>query len=260
MLRHVLLAVVAVLGLLACGSSRPHTRTAPPTSADGEHAAPTPEAPQARPGEDEDTLTAGRKPAATRPRATPASRQRLGERIAARASRLVGVTDLRTVSRSVPDDCTGLVRLAYTSAGIDLMAGPGRKGENGVMHIYRAARRTGALHRQKPRPGDLVFFRETYDRDADGRRDDGLTHVGVVERVEPNGLVTFVHRGGKGIARSRMYLRQPRTHREQGSREVLNDYLRRASRQHRAYLTGELFAGFASPEPLAAVPHVSPAR
>ncbi|MFP2927046.1 CHAP domain-containing protein [Pyxidicoccus sp. 3LG] len=184
----------------------------------------------------------------------------MGERIAARATGLVGVTSLRSVSSTVPDDCTGLARLAYTSAGLDLMAGPGRKGDNGVTHIYRVMRRRGALHRSKPRPGDLVFFRETYDRDGDGRRDDGLTHVGVVERVEPGGLVTFVHRGGKGIARSRMHLRWPTRHHARSSREVLNDYLRRASRQHRAYVTGELFAGFASPEPLARPPSVSRPR
>ncbi|HZI11469.1 MAG TPA: NlpC/P60 family protein [Myxococcus sp.] len=233
------MAVVAVLGLLACGSSRPHTRPAPPTSTDVAQAtrAPPPPAKAAKP-----------------------SKPRMGERIAARASGLVGVKDLRTVSRDVLDDCTGLVRLAYTSAGIDLMAGPGRKGENGVTHIYRAARRKGALHRAGPRPGDLVFFRETYDRDADGRRDDGLTHIGVVERVEPGGLVTFIHRGGKGIARARMHLRSPTTHRAPKGREVLNDYLRRASRKHRAWLTGELFAGFASPEALASAPHVRPAR
>jgi hypothetical protein len=184
----------------------------------------------------------------------------MGERIARKATGLVGVTSLRTVSDDVPDDCTGLVRLAYDHAGIDLMAGPGRKGENGVTHIYRTVRRRGALHRSKPRPGDLVFFRETYDRDGDGRRDDGLTHVGVVERVEPGGLVTFIHRGGKGIARARMHLRWPATHRGRKSREVLNDHLRRASHHHRAYVTGELFAGFASPEPLASRPTVGPSR
>ncbi|MCP3143919.1 CHAP domain-containing protein [Pyxidicoccus xibeiensis] len=192
--------------------------------------------------------------------APAASTSRVGKRIAANATGLVGVSSLRSVSTSVPDDCTGLARLAYTGTGIDLMAGPGRKGDNGVTHMYRSVRRRGALHRSKPRPGDLVFFRETYDRNGDGRRNDGLTHVGVVEQVEPGGLVTFIHRGGKGIARSRMHLRWPTHHRARTHREVLNDYLRRPSRTHRAYVTGELFAGFASPEPLAAPPSVGRPR
>jgi hypothetical protein len=155
------------------------------------------------------------------------------------------------VDRSVPDDCTGVVRHAYESVGIELMAGIGRAGNNGVTHIYQRARSLGAVHKGRPQPGDLVFFRETYDRDRDGRRDDGLTHVGIVERVEPDGSITFVHRGGKGVARARMDLRQPRVHRAQGNRAVVNDYLRRASRGSRAYLTAELFAGFASPGRLA---------
>ncbi len=111
------------------------------------------------------------------------------------------------------------------------------------------ARRAGA-----PRPGDLFFFEETYDRNRDGRRNDGLTHIGVVERVEPDGVVTFIHRGGKGIARARLFLPEPETHWRKETREVLNDYLRRPSRTLRAYLTGELFVGFASPEPLASHP------
>jgi hypothetical protein len=155
------------------------------------------------------------------------------------------------VDHSVPDDCTGVVRLAYRSAGIELMTGPGRAGNNGVTHIYQRAKQLGALHKGRPQPGDLVFFRETYDRDRDGRRDDGLTHVAVVERVEANGSIVFVHRGSKGVARGRMNLGQPRIHRAQGSRAVVNDYLRRASGGSRAYLTGELFAGYASPGPLA---------
>lgn len=63
-------------------------------------------------------------------------------------------------------------------------------------------------------------------------------------------MVLFIHRGGKGVARARLFLPEPETHRRQDTREVLNDYLRRASRTQRAYLTGELFVGFASPEPL----------
>ncbi|MBN1206425.1 MAG: CHAP domain-containing protein [Myxococcaceae bacterium] len=173
-----------------------------------------------------------------------------GRQIAARASQLVGVRDLRSVDGRMPDDCTGLVRLAYESAGIHLMDGAGVRGDNGVTAIYRKARSRGAVHRGRPKPGDLVFFRETYDRNRDGRRNDGLTHVGVVERVEGNGQITIVHRGSKGVARTRMNLRHPKVHRAQRGGAIVNDYLRQASRKQRAYVTGELFAGFASPGPL----------
>jgi hypothetical protein len=186
--------------------------------------------------------------AAPRKARAPAS---LGTKIASRASRLVGVKNLRTVDKKVPDDCTGVARHAYTSVGIDVMAGTPVPGANGVTHIYRYARQRGALHKKQPRPGDLVFFRETHDRNGDGRRNDGLTHVGVVESVSRSGLVTFVHRGSKGVARARMFLAEPGVHTLPGRKDVLNDYLRRGERGEKGRLTGELFVGYASPGPLA---------
>ncbi|QRN98914.1 C40 family peptidase [Archangium violaceum] len=169
--------------------------------------------------------------------------------IVERAVQLVGVKRLGSVARGVPDDCSGFVRLAYQRAGIDLVSHGFLGGENAVSAIFRRAQGQGAL-RQRARPGDLVFFRETYDRNRDGLRNDGMTHIGVVETLEPDGTVTFIHRGSKGIARSRMNLFFPRTHRVGQDGPVLNDYLRAASRGQRAWLAGELFAGFASPGPL----------
>lgn len=169
--------------------------------------------------------------------------------IVERAAQLVGVEHLGRVDRSVPDDCSGLVRLAYLKAGIDLVNHGFLDGENAVTAIYRRAETRGALH-HRPRPGDLVFFRETYDRNRDGKRNDGLTHIAVVESVERDGTVTFIHRGSKGIARSRLNLFFPRTHRAGQDGPVLNDFLRAASRGQRAWLTGELLVGFASPGPL----------
>ena len=171
---------------------------------------------------------------------------RVAASIVERAVQLVGTRRLGRVDRHVPDDCSGFVRLAYLRGGIDLVSHGFLAGENAVTAIYRRAQTRGAFH-QHPRPGDLVFFRETYDRNRDGRRNDGLTHVAVVERVEPDGTLTFIHRGMKGIARSRMNLFFPRTHRVGQGGPVLNDFLRPASRGQRAWLTGELFAGFASP-------------
>ncbi|MBF5042482.1 NlpC/P60 family protein [Aggregicoccus sp. 17bor-14] len=174
---------------------------------------------------------------------------RPGPVIARRAVKLVGVRNLRRVVRHVPDDCSGLVRASYESAGIDLVGGGFRPGENAVTAIWRLARRQGALHRHTPHPGDLVFFRETYDRNRDGRRNDGLTHIGVVESVDPDGTVTFIHRASKGVTRSKLNPRQPRTFRTPRG-ETLNDYLRPASKRLRAYLTGELFVGYAAADRL----------
>lgn len=167
-----------------------------------------------------------------------------GERVAAHAARLVGLGSLRSVSRSLPDDCTGFVRYAYAKEGVELMR-PSGSGSNGVTFIFRAMRACGALHAQTPQPGDLVFFRETYDRDRDGARDDGLTHVAIVEAVASDGTVTFMHRAGKGIARAHMNLAAGDRRTDEHGRAI-NDYLRAARKGSPAALAAQLFVGYAS--------------
>lgn len=178
---------------------------------------------------------------------TPMQMARL---IVSRSSQLVGERNLARLSRGMPNDCSGFVRLAYLSAGIDLVAHGFLAGENAVSAIFRRATAGGRIHHNAPRPGDLVFFRETYDRNRDGRRNDGMTHVGVVEGMGKDGTVTFIHRGSKGVARSRMNLAYPEKHQLAQGGPVVNDFLRPATKRSRAYLTGELFVAFASPEGL----------
>lgn len=168
----------------------------------------------------------------------------LSNRAAARAALWVGLPSLKRVSRTVNDDCSGLANLAYRKRNLSLLPERTLPGEGGVAAIYRKARILDALHAE-PRPGDLVFFRETYDRNRDGRRNDGLTHIGVVERVDRDGTVTFVHRAGGGVKRSKLNLHQPSLRRDAKGR-VLNDYLRRPERATHPRLAGELFAGFAT--------------
>ncbi|WP_395849386.1 CHAP domain-containing protein [Cystobacter fuscus] len=164
-----------------------------------------------------------------------------GRRVAQRATGLVGAS---LSSYHVPDDCSGLVRLAYQSVGVELLSQGTRPGENAASAMYRRAQAKGALHRKAPQPGDVIFFRETYDRNRDGLRNDGVTHVGVIESVARDGTVVFVHRGGKGVGRARMNLRHA-GHQGTGGR-VLNDYIRKAEQGDRARLTSELFVGYAS--------------
>jgi len=141
-----------------------------------------------------------------------------------------------------PDDCTGLVRAVYASHGIDLLAEGYTPGENGVTAIYRYAARHGTLFEEGlPQPGDIVFFRETYDRNRDGRENAGLTHIGVVEEVAEGETIHVIHRVDRGVVRYRMNLARPSS-RKDASGKVGNDYLRPGKKPR---LTAELFAGFA---------------
>jgi hypothetical protein len=178
----------------------------------------------------------------------------LNERLARRASSLVGRRSLKDVSRAVPDDCSGFVRLVYEAEGVGLT--DLSYSDGAVRALYRRSKASGALRRHAE-PGDLVFFRETYDRNRDGLRNDGLTHIGIVETVDEDGTVGFVHRARTGVVRARMNTLRPRSARANG--KAINDVLRRRSAKFRAYLAGELFAGFASAERLRS-PAVAAAR
>jgi hypothetical protein len=178
------------------------------------------------------------------PRTPPPLEPPPHSRLATKASALVGLSTLKLAVPHLPDDCTGLVRAVYEDSGIELM-GSGVRGDNGVTAMWRLAFERSALHTHTPAPGDLVFFRETYDRNRNGRHDDGLTHVGVVENIDARGTVTFVHRSGAGVTRAKLDLGSPLD-------KQRNDFLRPARRGSPALLTGELFVTFASAERLGA--------
>ncbi len=164
------------------------------------------------------------------------------------AARFVGARRIEVDGRRFPFDCSGLARAVYLAHGVDLYDGvEAEDTATGVQLIYRHVARWGRLHQgPDPRPGDLVFFHNTWDRNRDGRLNDPLTHVGIVERVEADGTVVFVSRVSSGVRRYRMNLAAPHRHRADDGR-VLNDYIRRKrDRDPRTtrYLTGELFAAF----------------
>jgi len=168
---------------------------------------------------------------------------RTASRLVNRARALVGLSTLKLAAPHLTDDCVGLVRTVYEDAGIELM-GSGVRGDNGVTAMWRYAFEQSALHNEAPQPGDLVFFRETYDRNRDGKFNDGLTHVGVVEAVDEWGTVRFVHRVHGGVKRGKLNVAAPLDKKR-------NDYLRPAKLNSPPVLTGELFVTFASAARLA---------
>lgn len=164
------------------------------------------------------------------------------------AAGLVGSKTIESNGRRISYDCAGVARAIYLAHGIDLYEGTdrGRK-VNGVRMIYDHVLTQGRIHRGPVvHPGDLVFFDNTWDYNGDGKENDPLTHVGIVEHVESDGTIVFISRVAEAIERYRMNLAQPHVHRTADGR-ILNDHMRRkrwSDDKGTRYLTGELFAAF----------------
>ena len=166
------------------------------------------------------------------------------------AAKLVGAKTIESKGRRIAYDCAGVTRAVFLKHGIDLYGSSENDPEaNGVRLIHAHIRQQGTFH-QGPvvHPGDLVFFDNTWDYNGDGKVNDPLTHVGIVERQEPDGTVVFISLVAGAVERYRMNLALPHVHKTADGR-TLNDYLRRKDVTDPAntnYLTGELFAQFAT--------------
>jgi hypothetical protein len=137
----------------------------------------------------------------------------------------------RQLGRAYRGDCSGFVLSVLRGAGVEVSLRPARSRSES---LFVASRRVRA-----PKPGDLAFFHDTYDRDRDGRADDPFTHVALVEAVE-GAAVLLLHRGSRGIERVRMDLGRPSDRRA-------NDPVRPARRgdpPRSRRLAWELFAGY----------------
>jgi hypothetical protein len=168
------------------------------------------------------------------------------DKVVEMARKLVGKRYVVLAGKHYPDDCTGLVQGVFAQVGVDLFA-EGRSGDNGVTAIYRFASAHGRLFQGGlPVAGDLVFFRETYDLNRDGRDNDGLTHIGLVEAVQEDGTVQVIHRVQRGVVRYRMNLNHPRERIDPSSGQAINDYLRLPGPNRQQVLTGQLFASYAT--------------
>lgn len=158
----------------------------------------------------------------------------------------VGGRRVAVGGRSYPADCSNFVRAMFLTAGIDLWDGGFEGGENGVAAIHRFVERHGTLHRGPPQPGDVVFFDDTYDKNRNGRIDDPLSHAGVVDQVDEDGLVWVIHLASRGVVRDPMHVGRPADARDEAGRAI-NTWLRvRRARDPPGtrYLTGALFAGY----------------
>ncbi len=185
------------------------------------------------------------------------ARSDLQARLAARAAGMQGqgLERFTVGGETFNPDCSGFVEAVYAAEGVALrriLQAAAPRETSAVAAAWAATGAFGERWRggEWPAPGDLIFFDDTWDRDGDGRRDDPLTHLGIVEWVEEDGTVRFFHRGGRGVARGVLNLSRPdRAAAEDG--RPLNTPLRvRAGRDDPApVLAGQLFTGFGRIDP-----------
>jgi cell wall-associated NlpC family hydrolase len=151
-------------------------------------------------------------------------------------------------------------------AAAALLGTPGLAERAFVAHVLRAAGQDVDVDRSAPypkalhdklagtaqpvehkeaRPGDLVFFRDTADVNGNGKPDDGITMVGVVERVEGRRVVFIAQRANK-VRRMAVDPTQPMVVRD-AKDEVVNTRLVRWPGAQSPLTTGQCLVGYLRP-------------
>jgi len=151
----------------------------------------------------------------------------------------------RYKNKSYNGDCSGFMLFLFATQRVGLLERHIKlRRKNMVAYIYYSMKYNGATHRKKyPKPGDLVFFHDTFDFNRDRKTNDPLTHIGLVEKVARDGTIYFIHYLNPyyGVVRDKLNLRRPGDPKK-------NSYIRSPRRfphPGKKYLTGQLFAGFA---------------
>lgn len=146
-----------------------------------------------------------------------------------------------------------------------LLGTPGPTDRAFIAQVLRAAGQDLAVDRSQPyaaalwerlgparrltlataQPGDLVFFRDTEDVNDNGKPDDGVTMVGLVEAVAGSRVVLIAQRAGKV---RRMALDSSNPHAVRTADDtVLNTRLVRWPGHAEPWTTGECLHGYARP-------------
>ncbi|MCB0308111.1 MAG: C40 family peptidase [Bdellovibrionales bacterium] len=160
------------------------------------------------------------------------------------------VSDSRTIRRKYAKDCSTFVANVYLKNGFQFFEGARQRNirGNGVKLIFDFVKRDGMVFDNRlPKPGDLVFFSNTYDRNRDRKLNDDLTHIGIVVDIEPKGVVRFIHVIRDRPIESVLSLNTP--NRPRNADQIINDYLRRKTFRDAPgtpYLSGQLFFAFGS--------------
>ncbi|MCB1198569.1 MAG: C40 family peptidase [Deltaproteobacteria bacterium] len=157
---------------------------------------------------------------------------------------------LQSNRRSFRRDCSGFVHTVLWDNGhsLDDFYRAYQYHTNGVDLIYQYVKRIGWVYKlQQPEKGDLVFFSNTYDKNKDGKYNDLLTHIGIIENIEKDGTITFLHYIQNKVRRGYMNLQKPGMHRD--NQKTINSYLSRKTSPTKKTLASQLFTEFGHLQP-----------
>ncbi len=92
-------------------------------------------------------------------------------------------------------DCIGTIAAIYWRMNMDVQKDFALYSGNGVSRLYHSLASQEVVHADSyPRPGDIVFWDNTWDANSDGNRsNDPLTHAGIVMSVDDDGTIQYVH-------------------------------------------------------------------
>lgn len=160
------------------------------------------------------------------------------------ARSVIGKRVISESGKTYPNNCMGVVLYSYSKVGINFSY------DNllsDVESLYEYVLTHGKIFKKRlPNPGDIVFFHNTYDKNRDGRFNDKLTHVGIIEKIDEDGTIWFIHRTSKGIIRDALNLYKSNVYTDEKGK-LYNSYIRQKKandRKNTKYLAGQLFAGF----------------
>jgi hypothetical protein len=123
----------------------------------------------------------------------------------------LGRKSLVVKGRKFRMDCSGVVQAIYYKSGIDLKDLISRYSGGGVRRLYSHLDEQDLLYRtDRPVPGDILFWDNSYDQNRDGIINDELTHMGMVVSSDETGETVYIHHNyRKGIVLASMNLLDP---------------------------------------------------
>lgn len=121
---------------------------------------------------------------------------------------------------------------------------------NGVSILYQFIEKNGSIldKDQFPKMGDIIFFSNTYDRNSDGKLNDTLSHIGIVESINNDGQVSFLHHINGRVRKSYLNSGFENQHRD-SNKTILNSFLRRkrsGDPNNTQYLAAQLVHSYGS--------------